>query len=96
MLVPLGMRFRLLLADGSDGDEGFLAARNGALAPVFAVLARGVETGELPRAANLGWLGMVLAALLMTAVRAADAGLIEPAEAADLVANAFMDGFAGG
>ena len=96
MLVPLGMRFRILLADGSDGDAGFLAARNEALAPVFAVLARGVETGELPRTANIGWLGMVLAALLMTAVRAADAGLIEPEEAADLVANTFMDGVGGG
>lgn len=95
-LVPLGMRFRILLADGSDADAGFIAARNDALAPLWSVLARGVESGELPRTANIAWLGMVLAALLMTAVRAVDAGLIEEADAADLVADAFLDGFGSG
>jgi TetR/AcrR family transcriptional regulator, mexCD-oprJ operon repressor len=93
MLVPLGMRFRILLTDGSDTDADFVAARNEALAPLWSVLARGVATGELPRSANIAWLGMVLATLLMTAVRAADAGLIDPDEAAHLVAEAFLDGF---
>lgn len=92
-LVPLGMRFRILLTDGSDTDAEFLAARNQTLAPLWSVLARGVETGELPRAANIGWLGMVLAAVLMTAVRAADAGVIDPGDAGALVADTFMDGF---
>lgn len=92
-LVPLGMRFRILLTDGSDTDADFLAARNQTLAPLWSVLARGVETGELPRAANIGWLGMVLAAVLMTAVRAADAGVIDPGDAGALVADTFMDGF---
>lgn len=94
-LVPLGMRFRILLTDGSDTDADFLAARNQTLAPLWSVLARGVETGELPRTANIGWLGMVLAAVLMTAVRAADAGVIDPADAGALVADTFMDGFRG-
>lgn len=92
-LVPLGMRFRILLTDGSDTDADFLAARNQTLAPLWSVLARGVETGELPRTANIGWLGMVLAAVLMTAVRAADAGVIDPGDAGALVADTFMDGF---
>jgi len=92
-LVPLGMRFRILLTDGSDTDAEFLAARNQTLAPLWSVLARGVETGELPRTANIGWLGMVLAAVLMTAVRAADAGVIDPGDAGALVADTFMDGF---
>jgi len=92
-LVPLGMRFRILLTDGSDTDAEFLAARNQTLAPLWSVLARGIETGELPRTANIGWLGMVLAAVLMTAVRAADAGVIDPGDAGALVADTFMDGF---
>lgn len=94
-LVPLGMRFRILLTDGSDTDADFLAARNQTLAPLWSVLARGAETGELPRTANIGWLGMVLASVLMTAVRAADAGVIDPADAGALVADTFMDGFRG-
>ena len=94
-LVPLGMRFRILLTDGSDTDAGFLAARNKTLAPLLGVLARGVEVGELPRSADVAWLGMVLSALLMTAVRAADAGVIDPADAGALVADTFMDGLGG-
>lgn len=94
-LVPLGMRFRILLTDGSDTDAEFLAARDKTLAPLLAVLARGVETGELPHSANVAWLGMVLSALLMTAVRAAGAGAIDPGDAGDLVADTFMDGLGG-
>jgi TetR/AcrR family transcriptional regulator, mexCD-oprJ operon repressor len=95
VLVPLGMRFRILLTDGSHADSDFVAARNDALAPLWSVLNRGVEAGELPGTPNSAWLGMVLAAFLMTAVRAADAGLIDPTEAADLVADGFIDGFGG-
>jgi hypothetical protein len=54
---------------------------------------RGGEAGELSGAANTAWLGMVIAGLLMTAVQAAAAGLIDPSEAGDLVADAFIDGF---
>lgn len=92
-LLPLGVRFRILLADGSDADADFVAARNEALAPLWSVLTRGVASGELSRTANTGWLGMVLAALLMTAVRATSAGVIDAAEAADQVADTFLDGF---
>lgn len=92
VLVPLGVRFRILLTEGSDSDPDFLAARHKALAPLWEVLARGVETGELSRDADTAWLGMVLAGTLITAVRAAGAGLIDPAEAGDLVAAAFFDG----
>ena len=93
VLVPLGVRFRILIAEGAETDPDFLAARNEALAPLLAVLAKGVEAGELSRSANIAWLGMVLAGLLMTAVQAAAAGLIDPAEAGALVADAFIDGF---
>lgn len=93
VLVPLGVRFRILIAEGAETDPDFLAARNEALAPLLAVLARGVEVGELSGVPNTAWLGMVLAGLLMTAVQAAAAGLIDPAEAGALVADAFIDGF---
>lgn len=93
VLVPLGMRFRILLTEGSDTDPGFLAARNEALEPLWEVLARGVESGELSATTSIAWLGMVLAGLLMSAVRAAGAGLIDPTEAGALVADSFIDGF---
>jgi AcrR family transcriptional regulator len=96
VLVPLGMRFRILLTEGSDTDPGFLAARNEALSPLWDVLARGVEAGELAATPSTAWLGMVLAGLLMSAVRAAGAGLIDPTEAGALVADSFIDGFGRG
>lgn len=92
-LVPLGVRFRILIAEGAETDADFVAARNEALAPLLAVVASGVEAGELSGAPNTGWLGMVIAGLLMTAVQAAAAGLIDISEAGDLVADAFIDGF---
>lgn len=93
VLVPLGVRFRILIAEGAESDVGFLAARNEALAPLLAVLDRGVKAGELSGKPSTAWLGMVLAGLLMTAVQAAAAGLIDPTEAGTLVADAFIDGF---
>lgn len=93
VLVPLGVRFRILLSDGSDADTGFLAARDEALSPLWEVLAREVETGEISAAADPAWPRLVLALTLMAAVRAAGAGLIDPAEAGDMVADAFMNGF---
>ncbi|CAI9417672.1 TetR/AcrR family transcriptional regulator [Nocardioides sp. T2.26MG-1] len=95
-LVPLGLRFRILLAGGASGDPAFLAAREQVLAPLWAVLDRGVEAGELPATANPAWLRAVLAGLLMTAARAAGAGLVDPGEAGELVASSFLDGFGRG
>jgi TetR/AcrR family transcriptional regulator, mexCD-oprJ operon repressor len=88
-----GVRFQILIAEGAETDADFLAARNEALAPLLAAVASGVEAGELSGAPNTAWLGMVIAGLLMTAVQAAAAGLIDPSEAGDLVADAFIDGF---
>ncbi|WP_296607078.1 TetR/AcrR family transcriptional regulator [Nocardioides sp.] len=95
-LVPLALRFRILLAGGASGDPAFLAAREQVLAPLWAVLDRGVEAGELPAAANPAWLRAVLAGLLMTAARAAGAGLVDPGEASELVASTFLEGFGRG
>jgi TetR/AcrR family transcriptional regulator, mexCD-oprJ operon repressor len=93
VLVPLGMRFRILLIEGAGTDPDFVAARSEALAPLWAVLARGVETGELSPTVDTAWLHLVLSGTLMTAARAAGAGLIDPADAGDLVADSFIDGF---
>lgn len=93
VLVPLGMRFRILIAEGAETDADFVAARNEALAPLLAVLVKGVEVGELSGTPDTAWLGMVLAGLLMTAVQAVTAGLVDPDEAGALVADAFVDGF---
>lgn len=95
-LVPLGLRFRILLTVGASGDPAFLAAREQVLAPLWAVLDRGVEAGELSATANPAWLRAVLAGLLMTAARAAGAGLVDPGEAGELVASSFLDGLGRG
>lgn len=92
-LVPLGMRFRILLIEGADADPDFVAARQQALAPLWSVLAKGIEAGELTGTKTTAWHGMVLAGLLVTAVRAAEAGLIDTDEAGRLVADTFLDGF---
>lgn len=94
-LVPLGMRFRILLTEGSDADPEFLAARNRTLAPLWALLERGQATGEISSRASTPWVGLALAGLLMTTVRAAAAGLVDPGDAGELVAAAFLDGFGG-
>lgn len=86
VLVPLGMRFRVLLAEGADVDPDFVAARDRALAPLMALVVRaGGHT-------NPAWTGMVLANLLVTAARAADAGIVDLDEAPDLVAGTLFDG----
>lgn len=91
VLVPLGMRFRVLLAEGADVDPGFIAARDVALAPLLGLVARAAaERGAAGM--NPAWTGLVLANLLVTAARAADAGVIALDEAGDLVARTLFDG----
>ncbi|HEX6876119.1 MAG TPA: TetR/AcrR family transcriptional regulator [Nocardioidaceae bacterium] len=96
VLVPLGMRFRILLAEGADNDPDFLAAREQSLAPLWAALERGIAAGELAPATEPPWVAMTLAGLLVTAVRAADAGVILVDQAGDLVSGALFDGFGAG
>lgn len=91
-LVPLGMRFRILLTEGSDADPGFIAARTRTLAPLVALLERGQKAGEISPAASTPWLGLALAGLLMTTVRAAAMGLVDADDAGELVATTFLDG----
>ncbi len=94
VLVPLGVRFRVLLAEGADVDPDFVAARDAALAPLLGLVARAAAergSGGGP-GANPAWTGMVLANLLVTAARAADAGVVTLDETADLVADTLFDG----
>jgi len=91
-LVPLGLRFRILLAEGADTDPEFLTARDRTLAPLAALLERGRAAGEVSPTASPAWLALSLAGLLLTAVRAAAAGLLDPADAGELVATSFLDG----
>lgn len=95
-LVPLGLRFRILLAEGADHEPAFLAARDRTLRPVAELVGRGLVTGELDPDADPLWVTMLLAGLLATAVRAAGAGVLTAEEAADEVARALFDGFGRG
>lgn len=89
-LVPLGMRFRVLLAEGADVDPEFVAARDRVLAPLLGLVGR--VSAERGGSVNPAWAGMVITNLLVTAARAADAGVIAPEEAADLVARTLFEG----
>lgn len=95
-LLPLGMRFRILLAEGADTDPGFLAAREQALRPLSNLVLRGVADGELDPGGDPTWAALVLASLLTSAVRAASLGSTTVEDAPDLVCTAFFDGFGRG
>lgn len=90
-LVPLGMRFRILLAEGVDADPAFLEQRDATLAPVWGLVQRGINNGEL-RHTDPAWLHAALAGLLMSAVRAASLGLVDPESVGDLLASTFLEG----
>lgn len=92
-LVPLGLHFRIILAEGADQEPAFLEARERTLRPLAGLVARGVASGELDPDADPVWVSMVLAGLLVTAVRAAAAGVLLADRAADEVARALLAGF---
>ena len=91
-LVPLGMRFRILLVEGADTETEFLARRDVALAPLWQLVDRGIESGELDGGSGRAWPRLVLTSLLVSAVRAGAAGAVDPRDAGDLVAGAFVGG----
>lgn len=92
VLVPLGMRFRVLLAEGADTDPEFVAARDRALAPLITLVARAVGEEVVDPDVSPSWTGLVLTSLLVAAARAAAAGTIDTGEAADLVSRTLFDG----
>ncbi|HEY1116658.1 MAG TPA: hypothetical protein VGE43_03070, partial [Acidimicrobiales bacterium] len=92
-LIPLGRRFRILLAEGADTDPEFLAARDRTLKPLGLLVVRGVTEGVLDPSVDPAWISMVLAGLLTAAVRASAAGVGDPDEAADRVTRALFEGF---
>jgi TetR/AcrR family transcriptional regulator, mexCD-oprJ operon repressor len=92
VLVPLGMRFRILLAEGADTDPEFLEARDRALSPLWDVIGRGLANGELEPTVEPAWAAMTLGGLLVTAVRAASAGVIAADQAGEIVARTLFEG----
>jgi TetR/AcrR family transcriptional regulator, mexCD-oprJ operon repressor len=95
-LVPLGVRFRVLLAEGVDSDDAFLARRVEVLAPVTELLDRARQAGQLREDLVEGWPMAVFAGLLMTAVRQVGAGLLTMDEAPRLVVTTLLGGLAKG
>ncbi len=75
---PLATRPRFL-----PRDAHFLAAPVAMFCSLMA--------DDLAAGTDVRWAGQVLAALLMTAVRAADNGVFDPARAAEAVASTFCD-----
>jgi AcrR family transcriptional regulator len=93
-LLPLGVRFRVLLAEGADTDEGFLVRRAQVLAPVAALLDRARQEGRLRDDLPAGWAMVVLASLLVTAVRQVSAGELTVGEAPRVVVTTLLAGVA--
>lgn len=93
-LLPLGVRFRVLLAEGADTDEGFLVRRARVLAPVALLLDRARQEGRLREDLPAGWAMVVLASLLVTAVRQVGAGALSVEEAPRAVVTTLLAGVA--
>lgn len=94
VLLPLGVRFRILLAEGAD-DLQFVAAREAALAPLLLLLVRGQASGELRGDVDPLWPVVVLTGALMGAVRVVAAGRVPADEMATLVADTVVEGLGG-
>jgi len=93
-LLPLGVRFRVLLAEGADTEEGFLLRRAQVLAPVAVLLDRAHQEGRLREDLPAGWAMAVLASLLVTAVRQVGAGQLPVGKAAHAVVTTLLAGVA--
>lgn len=91
-LLPLGMRFRVLLAEGADTDPSFLVRRDEVLRPLHALVRRGVVRREFTSDADPAWIEAVLDSLLVTTVRALNAGLIGEQEAPDVLCRTLFQG----
>jgi AcrR family transcriptional regulator len=67
-LVPLGLRFRAILAEGNVLDPEFVRERAELLAPVLRVIERGQRDGALRADVPATWVLTVMAATLAAAV----------------------------
>lgn len=91
-LLPLGMRFRVLLAEGADTDPDFLARRDEVLRPFQALVRKGVTRREFADEVTPAWIGTVLGSLLVATVRALDASLVSEDEAPELLCRTLFEG----
>lgn len=95
-LVPLGLRFRGLVAGGADLDPTFRVARDEVLRPAYDLLARAVEQGDLRVGVSPEWASAVLSGLLVAAVRDAGQEQHTPEQLAELVYATLLGGLGPG
>ncbi|WP_162891185.1 TetR/AcrR family transcriptional regulator [Aeromicrobium sp. A1-2] len=91
-LLPLGMRFRVILYGGVDGDAEFVAAREQVLQPLMGLIARAIGNDELDAQVDPVWIAAALPALLVAAVRVASSGSLDVERTADLLCRTLFDG----
>jgi len=94
-LLPLGMRFRVILDGGVDGDADFLAAREQVLQPLVGLVVRAIGNDELDAQVDPVWIATALPALLVAAVRLASSGALDVERIAELLCRTLFDGLGG-
>lgn len=94
-LLPLGLAFRGLVADGIDLDPAFRDARDEVLRPAYELLERAVVDGAFRSGITPSWAASVLSGLLVGAVRESAASGLSSEEAADLVHSTLLHGLGG-
>lgn len=91
-LIPLGLRFRALLAEGADLDPRFARERAELLAPLRDVIRRGQEDGVIRGDLPAVWVLTMMAATLAAAVRTSP--VASETEMAELVFRTLTEGVA--
>ncbi|GAA1827516.1 helix-turn-helix domain-containing protein [Actinomadura chokoriensis] len=91
-LVPLGLRFRAILAEGNILDPEFVGERAELLAPVLHVIERGQQAGSLRADVPATWVLTMTAATLAAAVGTSPA--TSDTAIADLVFSTLIEGVA--
>ncbi|MFG2087233.1 MULTISPECIES: TetR/AcrR family transcriptional regulator [unclassified Spirillospora] len=91
-LVPLGLRFRALLAEGGVLEPDFVRERGELLGPVLDVIDRGQRAGSIRTDVPATWVLTVMAATLAAAVATSPA--TPDTAVADLVFSTLTEGVA--
>lgn len=92
-LLPLGLRFRIVIQEGGEHAAEVLHQRTAIFRPVRQAIRRGQADGEIRGDLPADWILDAFAALLMLAVRrGAEEPALDPIEAADRVCETLLSG----
>lgn len=89
-----GMRFRIIVMRAPEHNVRFLTQRDQALAPLVEVVKRGQAEGDIRADLSPEWIVTAMAALLISAVRAAPTAKRSAVEVSDLILSTLVGGIA--